>query len=55
MEIKLKEQSKIKDILIYLGFAIVCAGILIVRTINSLDEVWVFNFARCIANRTFTI
>jgi len=55
MEIKLKEKSKIYDILIYIGFVIVCAGVIIIKLINSLDEVWIFNFARGIANRAFTI
>ncbi len=55
MEIKLKEKSKIIDIFIYLGFIIICAGGIIIKSINSLDEVWIFNFARCISNRTFAI
>lgn len=55
MEIKLKDDSIIRYILIYIGFAIVVSGGVFVQTINSLDEVWIFNFARCIANRTFTI
>lgn len=55
MEIKIENKPMIKNILIYLGLILLVSGGVFVQEISSLDEVWVFNFGRCIANRTITI
>lgn len=55
MEINLKNKKVLKDILIYLGLAIMVSGAVLIQRIGNLDEIWVYNFARGIANRTFAI
>lgn len=39
-----------KDILIILILFIAIAGIILPKELNDLDEIWNYNFARCIAN-----
>lgn len=55
MEINLKDKKVLKDILIYLGLVVILSGAVLIRNIGNLDEIWVYNFARGIANRTFAI
>lgn len=50
-----KSKELIKDILLYIGFILIVSGYIFRQTLSNLDEVWVYNFARCIANRTFAI
>lgn len=45
-----KTKKYIEDILIFLAFWIIIFTIIVSKEINSLDEVWVFNTARNIAN-----
>ena len=39
-----------EDILIFLAFLVTTCAIILVRELNNLDEIWVFNTARNIAN-----
>ena len=55
MEINLKNKKVLKDILIYLGLVLMVSGAVLIQRIGNLDEIWVYNFARGIANRTFAI
>lgn len=55
MEIKIESNQLIKNILIYLGLILIVVGGVFVQEVSSLDEIWIFNFARCIANRAITI
>lgn len=55
MEINLKNKKVLKDILIYLGLVLMVSGVVLIQRIGNLDEIWVYNFARGIANRTFAI
>lgn len=55
MEINLKDKKILKDILIYLGLALMVSGAVLIQRIGNLDEIWVYNFARGIANRSFAI
>lgn len=51
----MKDNKLLKNILLYLLFAIIPLGYVFCQTLSNLDEIWVYNFARGIANRTFTI
>ena len=46
----MKNKPLIKNILIYLGFAAIISGYVFTQALDSLDEIWVYNFARGIAN-----
>ena len=56
----MKNKLLVKNILIYLGLILLVSGKIFIREFNNLDEIWVFNTARCFANgllpyRDFTI
>ena len=55
MESKLKYKSIIKNILFYLGLVFIASGYVFVQNLANLDEIWVYNFGRCIADRAFTL
>lgn len=55
MEIKIENKPVTKNILIYLGLVLVVSGGVFMQAVSSLDEIWIFNFARCIANRITSI
>ena len=42
------KKSVIKDCIIVLGFALVASGAIFIRPLSNLDEIWIYNFARCI-------
>lgn len=50
METNLKNKKLLKNILLYLGFALLVMGYIFTKSLNSLDEIWGYNFARGIAN-----
>lgn len=50
METNLKNKALLKNILLYFGFALMVSGYIFLQNLNSLDEIWIYNFARCIAN-----
>ena len=39
-----------EDILVFVFFLITTSAIILIRNLNNLDEVWIFNTARNIAN-----
>ena len=56
----MKNKLLLKNILIYIGLILLVSGKIFIREFNNLDEIWVFNTARCFANgllpyRDFTI
>lgn len=51
----MKKNKLLKNILIYIGFIAVVAGNVLAQTVSSLDEVWIYNFGKCIIDRAFTI
>ena len=57
---KIKGKLLLKNILIFIGLILLVSGKIFIREFNNLDEIWVFNTARCFANgllpyRDFTI
>ena len=38
----------IKNCLLILGFALIASGNVFIQSLSNLDEVWIYNFARCI-------
>jgi len=44
-----------KNLYIYLAIILFIASNIIPKPVNNLDELWNFNFARCISNRINTI
>ena len=56
----MKDKLLLKNVLIYIGLILLVSGKIFIREFNNLDEIWVFNTARCFANgllpyRDFTI
>ncbi len=51
----MKNNKLLKNILIYIGFAAIISGNVLAQVISSLDEIWVYNFGKCILDRTFAI
>ncbi len=45
----MKDKKWLKDILIYLGLAVIVSGNVLNQPLGNLDEAWVYNFARCIS------
>lgn len=50
MEIKMKNKEKLKNILLYLGLFVLVSGSVLVQKINNLDEIWLYNFSRVLAD-----
>lgn len=46
----MKNKPLMKSILLYLGLALMVSGFIFSQNINSLDEIWIYNFARCISD-----
>ena len=46
----MKNKQVLKNILIILGFAVIAGGNVFVQQFSNLDEIWIFNFGRCIIN-----
>ena len=45
----MKKRKILIDALIYIGLILLVSGKIFIREFNNLDEIWGFNFARCIA------
>lgn len=45
----MKNNKIIKNILLYIGLALMVSGNVIIQNLSNLDEIWVYNFARGIA------
>lgn len=50
MEIKMKNKEKLKNVLLYFGLLILVSGSVLVQKINNLDEIWLYNFSRVLAD-----
>ena len=48
MEIKIKRKEVLINILIYLGLILIVLGNVLIQNIGNMDEIWVYNFGRCI-------
>lgn len=46
---KIKDKLLLKNILIYVGLILLVSGQIFIREFDNLDEIWGFNFARCIS------
>lgn len=46
----MKEKRILKEIAIIIGFMIIVAGNVLTQELSNLDEMWVYNFGRCILN-----
>lgn len=46
----MKNKQLLKNILIYLGLTLMVSGYIFPQYLDSLDEIWIYNFARGIAN-----
>lgn len=53
--INMKNKKVVKNILLFFGFAIIAIGNILIKELDNLDEVWVYNTVRCIANRSTTV
>lgn len=51
----MKKKVNIKVMFIFLIVCLFIASEILPKNVNNLDEIWNFNFARCISNRTNTI
>lgn len=51
----MKNKRLLGDILLYISLILIAGENVFSQTLANLDEVWVYNFARCIQNRSFTI
>lgn len=51
----LKNKAVLKNIILYLGLAVIVSGYVFNEYLNNLDEVWLYNFGRNLANRAFTL
>ena len=45
----MKKKSFMKNLLIYIGLILLVSGRILIREFNNLNEIWGFNFSRCIA------
>ena len=46
----MKDKQLLKNLLLYFGLAIMVSGSIFIQNLDNLDEIWVFNFAKCIAD-----
>lgn len=44
----MKDKSILKNILIFIGLMLVVSGNVLIQELSNLDEIWIYNFARCI-------
>ena len=56
MEINIKGIEKMKkinkkDVYIFIAAILFISSQILPKAVNNLDEIWNFNFARCISNR----
>lgn len=43
-------KNKLKNIALFIGLMIIVSGHVFIQELANLDEMWVYNFARCILN-----
>ncbi len=46
----MKKSSVAKNVILFIGLMIIVSADVFVQKLTSLDEMWIFNFARCICN-----
>ena len=46
----MKSKNLLIDIAIILGFMLIISGNVFVQQFSNLDEIWIYNFGRCIIN-----
>lgn len=46
----MKDKKVLKEAAIIVGFIIIVAGNVLTQELSNLDEIWIYNFARCILN-----
>lgn len=46
----MKNKAVLKNILLYLGFFVLVSGYVFVQELNNLDEIWLYNFSRVLAD-----
>ena len=44
----MKNKKILKDIFIILGFVVIISGNVFIQEFSNLDEIWIYNFGRCI-------
>ena len=50
-----KMNKKKGNLALYIAILLFVASQILPNEVNNLDEMWNFNFARCISNRTYSI
>ena len=45
-----KDKFLLKNMLIFLGFVLLASGNVFIQNLANLDEIWIYNFGRCIAD-----
>lgn len=46
----MKNNKILKNIILFIGFMLVVSGNVFVQAFSNLDEIWIYNFARCIVD-----
>lgn len=46
----MKKKTFLKNVIILLGIILISAGNVFIQEFSNLDEVWIYNFARCIVD-----
>ena len=46
----MKDKKILKEVLIICGFALIISGNVLIQELSNLDEIWIYNFGRCILN-----
>ncbi len=50
MQFSLHNKKVLKNIILFIGLILVISGKVFMQELSNLDEMWIYNFARCIAN-----
>lgn len=46
----MKNRKILKNIILFIGFMLIASGNAFVQAFSNLDEIWIYNFARCIVD-----
>ena len=46
----MKNRKILKNIILFIGFMLIASGNVFVQAFSNLDEIWIYNFARCIVD-----
>lgn len=46
----MKNRKILKNIILFIGFMLIASGNVLVQAFSNLDEIWIYNFARCIVD-----